>query len=98
MLGLIDDRLQRTVEGETRGYESAAEFVADLTEIERSLVAHSGSRIASGELADVIWRARVFGFHLAELEIRQHSSRHRAALDEIFRTTGVCGSFASLPE
>src|SRR5262249_783932 len=49
-------------------------------------------------LADVIWRARVFGFHLAELEIRQHSNWHVEALDDIFRSTGVCPTYARLTE
>jgi phosphoenolpyruvate carboxylase len=98
MLALMADRLRRTAVGETLGYGSATAFIADLEEIERSLVAHSGARIAAGELSDVLWRARVFGFHLAELEIRQHSSRHADALDDIFRSTGVCTSYAGLSE
>jgi phosphoenolpyruvate carboxylase len=98
LLSLIDDQLRRTIDGEPLGYASAAEFVADLEEIERSLIAHSGSRIAAGELADLLWRARVFGFHLAELEIRQHSGRHRDALANILQATGVCASFDRLAE
>ena len=37
-------------------------------------------RAAYGELQHVIWCVETFGFHLAELEVRQHSRVHRAAL------------------
>src|SRR5690606_37580982 len=38
---------------------------------------------AYGELQNLIWQAETFGFHLAELEIRQHSAVHAAALAEV---------------
>jgi phosphoenolpyruvate carboxylase len=98
LLGLVEDQLGRTIEDRELGYINAAEFLADLEAIERSLIAHSGGRVAAGELADLLWRARVFGFHLAELEIRQHSQRHSDALAEILQMTGVCPSFHRLSE
>src|SRR5205814_5391969 len=36
-----------------------------------------------GELQALIWRAETFGFHLAELEVRQHSRVHERALAEL---------------
>lgn len=98
MLGLIVEQLRRTEEKAPGGYRDAAEFVADLELVSTSLRQHQGRRIAKGRLQDLIWRARAFGFHLAELEIRQHSRRHRDALDEIFRETGVCANYNSLSE
>jgi phosphoenolpyruvate carboxylase len=98
MLGLVDDQLARTIEDRELGYASVGELLADLEAIDSSLMAHSGARIAAGELADLIWRVRVFGFHLAELEIRQHSQRHRDALADILRTTGVCMSYEELSD
>ncbi len=98
MLWLIDEQLRRTNSGESKGYRSASEFIEDLEAIDRSLRAHSGVRISKGEVSDLLWRARVFGFHLAELEIRQHSRRHVAALDDIFRVTGVYPNYAALDE
>jgi phosphoenolpyruvate carboxylase len=35
--------------------------------------------VAWGEVADFRWQLATFGFHLASLEIRQHSAIHRAA-------------------
>ena len=46
-------------------------------------MAAGAPRQAYGELHDLIWQVQTFGFHLADLEIRQHSSVHRNALAEI---------------
>ncbi len=38
----------------------------------------------------------VFGIHLCTLDIRQHSAKHAAALDEVFRWAGVCPNYLQL--
>ncbi|HLZ09692.1 MAG TPA: phosphoenolpyruvate carboxylase, partial [Chloroflexota bacterium] len=98
LLGLIVEQLGRTSDESTAGYQGAADFISDLETISASLREHGGSRAADGTLQDLIWRARSFGFHLAELEIRQHSQYHRAALHDILRETGVCSNFDGLGE
>lgn len=86
-LGAMAERLRRTravLTGETAPrtgrYEDAAAFDADLAVLERALLADGLARPAWGELADLRWQVATFGFHLASLEIRQHSAVHRAAL------------------
>ncbi len=64
-------------------YASAAEFIADLRLAQRALAAAGAARQAYGELQHLIWQAETFGFHLAELEVRQHSAVHAAALREL---------------
>jgi phosphoenolpyruvate carboxylase len=64
-------------------YSGPEEALEDLVLVQESLVAAGDARAAHGELQDVVWLVRTFGFHLAELEIRQHSSVHRAALVEL---------------
>jgi phosphoenolpyruvate carboxylase len=64
-------------------YRSAAEFVADLRLAQRALAAVGAARQAYGELQHLIWQAETFGFHLAGLEVRQHSAVHAAALREL---------------
>ena len=64
-------------------YESAAEFIADLRLLQRALAEAGADRQAYGELQHLIWQAETFGFHLAELEVRQHSAVHAAALREL---------------
>ncbi|WP_246609594.1 phosphoenolpyruvate carboxylase [Nonomuraea rhizosphaerae] len=63
-------------------YRSPDELLADLRLAQRSLAAHA-ARQAYGELQHLVWQVETFGFHLAELEVRQHSQVHAAALEEI---------------
>jgi phosphoenolpyruvate carboxylase len=64
-------------------YTGPAEFIADLRLAQRSLVRAGAARQAYGELQHLLWQAETFGFHLAELEIRQHSAVHASVLREI---------------
>lgn len=79
-------------------YANPGELLDDLARIDRSLRGHRGERIADGLLADFRRRVEVFGFHLAELEFRQHAQRHTAALAEILARAGVCADYAALDE
>jgi phosphoenolpyruvate carboxylase len=64
-------------------YPGPAEFVDDLRLVQRDLAQAGAPRQAFGELQHLIWQAETFGFHLAELEVRQHSAVHARALAEI---------------
>ncbi|QYX39622.1 phosphoenolpyruvate carboxylase [Nocardiopsis sp. MT53] len=64
-------------------YPNAEAFLADLRTVQESLAAAGANRQAYGELQHLVWQAETFGFHLAELEIRQHSEVHAAALAEL---------------
>ena len=64
-------------------YASADDYISDLRVVQSSL-AHSGAvRTAYGPLQRLIWQAQTFGFHLVEMEFRQHSLVHRRALADI---------------
>ena len=79
-------RLQATRLGSAAaipGYASAAEFLADLRLAQDALVEAGARRQAFGELQHLLWQTETFGFHLAELEVRQHSAVHAAALREL---------------
>jgi phosphoenolpyruvate carboxylase len=81
----IAQRLQATRlrPGDVLAYASTHEFIADLRLAQRALAAAGAARQAFGELQHLIWQAETFGFHLAELEVRQHSAVHAAALREV---------------
>ncbi|HEY0716985.1 MAG TPA: phosphoenolpyruvate carboxylase, partial [Streptosporangiaceae bacterium] len=64
-------------------YSGPEEFLADLRLIQESLAASGARQQAYGELQHLIWQAETFGFHLAELEVRQHSAVHARALAEL---------------
>lgn len=65
------------------GYVTVDALLADLRLVQQSLLAAGATRAAFGELQHLIWQAETFGFHLAELEVRQHSSVHAAALCDL---------------
>jgi phosphoenolpyruvate carboxylase len=84
--GFIAERLRRTrayLTGQaaplTGRYGAPDELDAELAELQDALVADGLRRVAWGEVADFRWQLATFGFHLASLEIRQHSAVHRAA-------------------
>jgi phosphoenolpyruvate carboxylase len=78
-------RLRATREPGTAGlaYRGPAEFIADLRLVQRELASAGAVRQAYGELQHLIWQAETFGFHLAGLEVRQHSAVHAQALGEL---------------
>ncbi len=86
---LIDGRLARTERGRDGGYADADDFRADLDQIHTSLVATDGSLIADGALRRVRQIAATIGFHLATLDIRQHTRHHHASLAELFGSVGT---------
>jgi phosphoenolpyruvate carboxylase len=64
-------------------YAGPGEFLADLRMVQSSLAAAGAPRQAYGELQQLIWLAETFGFHLAGLEVRQHSQVHARALADL---------------
>ena len=70
-------------------YGGPAEFIADLRLVQSSLARAGAVRQAYGELQHLIWQAETFGFHLAGLEVRQHSQVHARALAELHAAAGA---------
>jgi phosphoenolpyruvate carboxylase len=64
-------------------YPSPGAFLADLALVQESLALAGAARLAYGELQHLRWQAETFGFHLASLEVRQHSSVHARVIDEL---------------
>jgi phosphoenolpyruvate carboxylase len=57
-------------------------LLADLRVVQESLRAAGALRQAYGTLQTLMWQVETFGFHLADLEVRQHSAVHAKALAE----------------
>ncbi len=79
----IADRIDATRRHEGPAYATPGELLDDLRAVQESLAAAGASRLANGEVQHLVWQAETFRFHLAELEVRQHSSVHESALEEI---------------
>jgi phosphoenolpyruvate carboxylase len=89
------DRLAATRAGAANRYRSADEYASDLRGVQDSLARAGAGRLAFGELQHLRWQAEAFGFHLAELEIRQHSSVHARAVEELRRDPRSVGESTS---
>ncbi|GAA3760507.1 phosphoenolpyruvate carboxylase [Spinactinospora alkalitolerans] len=84
LLLFATERLRATRERDADlAYPGPEALLADLRTVQESLAAAGAVRQAYGELQHLVWQAETFGFHLAELEIRQHSDVHAKALEEL---------------
>ncbi|HEX7505836.1 MAG TPA: phosphoenolpyruvate carboxylase [Polyangia bacterium] len=81
-----------------QGYASPAELVTDLEVIDRALTSQGLALIARGRLRRLRRSVEVFGFHLASLDIRQHSSVHERAVTEIVASAFGRDHYKSLAE
>ena len=95
---LLAERVRFTRKGLDGGYHRSEELVADLRTAECALRDQHAGFVAADTLRDVIRQVEVFGFHFAQLDVREHADIHRHALDEILGALGVQEGYASLPE
>ncbi|MFB7893836.1 phosphoenolpyruvate carboxylase [Microbacterium sp. NPDC056044] len=64
-------------------YRDPEHLLADLRVVQDSLVAAHAPRQAYGHLQQLLWQVETYGFHLTELEVRQHSAVHAKVLAEL---------------
>ena len=93
--GAIAERLRRTRAALTGAaaplsgrYDDPAALVDELDEVAAGLAGDGLARAAWGDVQDLRWQVDTFGFHLAELEVRQHAEVHQAALVALARGEG----------
>ncbi len=89
---VMAQRLEATVtrDADTM-YRTAEDFLADLRVVQRSLAQAGAARAAYGPVQTLIWQVESFGFHMVEMEFRQHSVVHARALADI-RENGLHGT------
>jgi len=76
-------RVAATRLGTPNAYVAPEDLLADLRAVQASLAESGAKRHAFGGIQHLIWQVETYGFHLTELEVRQHSQVHRAALAEL---------------
>jgi len=64
-------------------YAAPQEFIAELDVLIDSLFKHGAVYLARGRIASLRRAAEVFGFHLAPLDMRQHSAIHEQTVSEL---------------
>lgn len=91
------ERVKKVGEG-APGYKQPEELLADLEIIRRSVYQHHPVNHELKLLEKLIRQVKLFGFHLATLDIRNHSGEHEAAMMEILRKVRIAEDYKSLSE
>ncbi|WP_276358027.1 phosphoenolpyruvate carboxylase [Cohnella caldifontis] len=84
--------------GTAKRYHQPSELIRDLELIDRSLRHHFADYVADTLIKKMIRQVELFGFHLARLDVRQHSKEHENAMAEILAKAGVTANYADLAE
>ncbi|MBU2718445.1 phosphoenolpyruvate carboxylase, partial [Acidithiobacillus ferridurans] len=79
-------------------YAAAEDFLDDLLLVRDSLRGHNDGYIADNEVQEIIWLVQTFGFHLANLDIRQESSVHSRTIAELFAGIPGFANYLELSE
>ena len=78
---------------------NSRQFIEDLELIRTSLIETGFDNVARhGMLHNVLLKARAFGFHMAALDIRQHSRVHADAVHELLDRAGVTSGYRDCSE
>jgi len=79
-------------------YATPQEFIADLDVLIDSMFKHGAVYLARGRLANLRRAAEVFGFHLAPLDMRQHSEIIEKTVGELFAHSSGKTNYKDLDE
>jgi phosphoenolpyruvate carboxylase len=79
-LGQVAERLRYTYDGRPNGYENPNQFRRDIQVIADSLLANRGRHAGYFSVQRLLRRIATFGFHLATVDVRQHSDVHHQVL------------------
>ncbi|CAM3966857.1 phosphoenolpyruvate carboxylase [Lederbergia lenta] len=80
------------------GYVTSEELLTDLIQIRDSAEKHQPAQRKLKAIRTIIRQVRLFGFHLATLDIRNHSGEHEFAVNEILKSVNVADNYSNLTE
>jgi len=86
------------VDKHAQPYATPQDFIADLDVLIDSLFKHGAVYLARGRLAYLRRAAEVFGFHLAPLDMRQHSAVIEQTISELFSRSSGKSDYRDLDE
>lgn len=88
-LVLMRSRLNRIDDVRPGGYDSVAEFKADLDAVAASLRANGAEAVAAAKVDPVRREVETFGFTLASLDLRDHRANHTDAVNQALARHGM---------
>ncbi|MCA1010279.1 phosphoenolpyruvate carboxylase [Halobacillus halophilus] len=94
---IVLERLRQVGQSDL-GYNYADELLEDLHQIQTSAKTHQPARRELKKLRKLIRQVELFGFHLATLDIRNHSGEHESAVDELLRKVSIEDNYSELSE
>jgi phosphoenolpyruvate carboxylase len=80
------------------GYKNEDEFYYDLKLIQDSLCSHNDCEVAFGSLKNLLRLCETFGFYLEHLDIRQESTFHTDAINELLQQMHLEDNYLNLDE
>ncbi|MBS4194083.1 phosphoenolpyruvate carboxylase [Lederbergia citri] len=80
------------------GYKNSDELLNDLVQIRESAESHQPADRKLKTIRKLIRQVQLFGFHLATLDIRNHSGEHEAAVNELLKAVNITENYSELPE
>jgi len=83
---------------EKNAYSGEDEFIADLKALQAALLYEGSDRLVDDFVKDLLRLAETFGFYLGQLDIRQESSFHEAAVADLLGKDflNVCEDYKAL--
>jgi phosphoenolpyruvate carboxylase len=87
-LSQLAERVRLTYDGRPNHYENAAQLLADVRLVAESLAQQRGQRAGLFFVDRLIRRINTFGFHLATIDLRQHTDVHRDVIAQGFGDDG----------
>ena len=88
----------RPMNPDAPSYDTPKDFIADLDILIDSLLQHGAVYLAQGRLSNLRRAVEVFGFHLAPLDMRQHSAVHEQTVSELLSHGGIITNYLELDE
>lgn len=79
-------------------YASADELFKDVELLHDTLQCSPGGPWLADEVMHWLDQIKTFGFHLAQLDVRQDSRQYREVIDELLQRTGLCQDASALEE
>jgi len=88
----------RPAAGEASPYTDAAALLADLDIVHISLQNNGSAALCRGRLRQLRRAVRVFGFHLAPIDLRQNSDVHERLVAELMRVADPAVDYLAMDE
>ncbi|UCZ54134.1 phosphoenolpyruvate carboxylase [Bacillus shivajii] len=80
------------------GYKASEELLHDLKFIKESAEKHQPAHNKLKTIRKLIRQVELFGFHLATLDIRNHSGEHETAITEVLKAVNITEDYSALNE